>query len=1137
MKSYNPKQIEKKWQQYWEEHQTFHASDDSKKPKKYVLVEFPYPSGEGLHMGHLRPYVAGDVYSRYWRLRGQDVMYPMGWDAFGLPAENYAIKNNVHPRVSTAKNIANAKRQIQSWGLGFDWEREVNTTDPEFYKWTQWIFLQLYKAGLAYEATGLINWCPKDKTGLANEEVIDGKCDRCGTVVEKKELRQWYLKITAYAEKLLQGLADLPEWPEAVKLQQANWIGKSVGAEIDFRLNQKNNYVVLPGYSSDENENFYPWLVGELSVDGSLAKTVVYKSPLEHAEPEIIDDLSTRVSLDENTVLVGHSLGGVMALKLLEQSGVKIAKLVLVASFANPRFKDKARAFEDKLSWNFDFEKIKQNAREIIVLSDSTDHIVPEDSAVELSEKLNARMVSFEAVAPHIKGEEEPEVLAAVANNIRVFTTRPDTIFGATYLVVAPEHEIVEALANKIENWDEVKKYIDQAKAQQEQQRLEEGKEKTGVELKGIKAINPATKEEIPVWIADYVLGTYGTGAIMAVPAHDERDFEFAKKFNLSIRQVVAPETGTKRQDEERRDGGCAVVFDPATQKYAVSKWEGDDNIRLYAGGVEEGEDLKNGILREVTEESGLYDFGYSEIFLTAYPHFYNVRKKVNRVTKSACVLAILNSTDTKPVQQGEHERFELAWMAPEEIMENWEKRNTEHDLDHWFMFLKQGVARAIELGYDTTSDPKTHKAESYAGDGILINSGEFDGLDARGSIEKIGQAYGRLAVKYKLRDWVFSRQRYWGEPIPLLHCAKCGIVPVPEDQLPVVLPEVEKYEPTGTGESPLAAIPEWVNTTCPNCGGPAKRETNTMPQWAGSSWYYLRYTDPHNEQEFAGADKLEQWLPVDVYFGGMEHTTLHLLYSRFWHLALYDQGLVPTPEPYTKRVPHGIILAADGEKMSKSRGNVVNPDDIVNQFGADTLRMYELFLGPHDATVSWNDQGIIGVSRFYERIWKWVPEQGKNPAESNSPAAQRLLHQLIKKVGDDIEGFRFNTAVAAFMDFHNKVKDEQVSLDLLKTFLVLLYPIAPHISEELNEVLGGKASLQFAPWPEYDPAMLQSSEWNIVIQVNGKVKGKLTVAADTAEAEIEQQVLAMDKIIAALAGQTPRRIVHVPGKLINIVL
>ncbi len=971
MKSYNPKHIEKKWQEYWEEHQTFHASDESGKPKKYILVEFPYPSGEGLHMGHLRPYVAGDVYSRYWRLRGQDVMYPMGWDAFGLPAENYAIKNNVHPRVSTAKNIANAKRQIQSWGLGFDWDREVNTTDPEFYKWTQWIFLQLYKAGLAYEATGLINWCPKDKTGLANEEVIDGKCDRCGTLVEKKELRQWYLKITAYAEKLLQGLESLPEWPEAVKLQQANWIGKSVGAEIDFKLNQKNNYVILPGYSSDETENFYPWLAEELSADGSEAQTVVYKSATEHAEPEIIEDLTGRVSLDEDTVLVGHSLGGVMAMKLLEKSEVQIAKLVLVASFANPKFKDKARAFEDKLSWNFDFEKIKHNVREIIVLSDNTDHIVPEDSAVELSEKLNARLIRFDAVAPHIKGVEEPEVLSAVANRIKVFTTRPDTIFGATYLVVAPEHPVIETLAAEITNWDEVQSYIDQAKAQQEQQRLEEGKEKTGVELKGIKAVNPANGQEISVWTADYVLANYGTGAIMAVPAHDERDFEFAQKFGLPV---------------------------------------------------------------------------------------------------------------TKVIESAEAETF-------------------------------------------------------FAGAGKLIESGQFTGMHSEDALPQMAKKFGKLAVKYKLRDWVFSRQRYWGEPIPLVHCDKCGIVPVPDNQLPVVLPEVEKYEPTGTGESPLAAISEWVNTTCPNCAGPAKRETNTMPQWAGSSWYYLRYTDPHNDEQFAAAEKLKQWLPVDVYFGGMEHTTLHLLYSRFWHLALYDQGLVPTPEPYTKRVPHGIILAADGEKMSKSRGNVVNPDDIVNQFGADTLRMYELFLGPHEATVSWNDQGIIGVSRFYERVWKWIHEQAKNPAESDSLGAKRLLHRLMKKIGDDIEGFRFNTAVSTFMDFHNKVKDQQVSLDFLKTFLILLYPIAPHISEELNEIIGGQASLQNATWPEYDPTMLQSDEWNIVIQVNGKVKGKLTVPANIPEAEIEQQVLAMENIIDTLGGQTPQRVVHVPGKLINIVL
>lgn len=781
MKKYNPEQIEKKWQEYWQTNGVFNTSDEGS--KKYILVEFPYPSGEGLHMGHLRPYVAGDVVSRYYRMAGFHTMYPIGWDAFGLPAENFAIKKGVHPRVSTEKNIANAKRQIQSWGVGFDWAREINTTDPNYYKWTQWIFLQFYKAGLAYEATGLINWCPKDKTGLANEEVINGHCERCGTTVEKKELRQWYLKITEYAEKLLKGLDDLQEWPEAVKLQQANWIGKSTGEEIDFHLDFK--------------------------------------------------------------------------------------------------------------------------------------------------------------VDPKLNDNRGPDGEKA---HIKVFTTRPDTIYGATFLVLAPEHPWVVLATddnhNVLENKGEVKAYVEKAKTETEIQRTVEGKEKTGVEIKGVVAINPATKQEIPIWVADYVLGNYGTGAIMAVPGHDERDAEFAKKFNLQI----------------------------------------------------------------------------------------------------------------------------------------------------------------IEL-------------EEFS---------EFN-------------RFGKAKVTYKLRDWVFSRQRYWGEPIPIVHCEKDGVVPVPEDQLPILLPEVENYEPTGTGESPLAAIDEWVNTTCPKCNGPAKRETNTMPQWAGSSWYFLRYADPHNEQEFAAQDKLRHWMPVDIYFGGMEHTTLHLLYSRFWNIFLHDQGLVPVSEPYTKRVPHGIILASDGEKMSKSRGNVVNPDDIIKQYGADTLRMYELFLGPHDATVSWSDQGIVGVARFLDRVWYWVNKA--EIIEQDSEDIERALNQLIKKVTEDIEGFRFNTAVSSFMSFHNEVKDKPVTQKTIQTFLRLLYPFAPHISEELSEQLGTEGSVQNQVWPKYDELKLVSGSVKIVVQINGKVRETLEMSAGSSEDNVKTAAMASEKVQSALSGHELRKVIYVQDKLINLVI
>ncbi len=680
MKKYNPQEIEKRWQEFWEKNKVFQARDNSKKPKKFILVEFPYPSGAGLHMGHLRPYVAADVYARYHRLKGFETLFPIGWDAFGLPAENYAIKMGVHPSITTKKNVANAKKQMQSWGLSFDWSREINTTDPEYYKWTQWLFLQFYKKGLAYESTGLINWCPKDKTGLANEEVIDGKCERCGTVVEKKELRQWYLKITDYAEKLLEGLKNLPEWPEPVKLQQENWIGKKTGINITYKL------------------------------------------------------------------------------------------------------------------------------------------------------------------------EKNPQV------SIEVFTTRPDTNFGATFVVLGPEHPLLKdqnLLGIDDKHWKEIVKYTEKVKNTPEEERLAEGRKKTGA-FTGLYVINQLNNYKLPVFVSDYVLGNVGTGAVVGVPGHDKRDFEFAQVFKIPVVRVVQKDAADNH---------------PITQ------------------------------IEQVQEEEG-----------------------------------------------------------------------------------------------------------------TMVNSEFLNGLKIHDATEKImnymeSQGYGKRVTNYKLRDWVFSRQRYWGEPIPLIHCEDDGIVPVPEKDLPVMLPSVKKYEPTGTGESPLADILKWVKTKCPKCGKLAWRETNTMPQWAGSSWYWLRYADPKNKKQFSALAKQKYWTPVDVYFGGMEHTTLHLLYSRFWNLFLYDQGLVREKEPYAKRKPHGIVLGPDGEKMSKSRGNVVDPQGVVKQYGADVLRMYEMFLGPHEAMVAFNDKGIVGVARFLDRVWNWVNEIAEAPHSKVTGDGLRVTSKK-EKAGGKITKF-----------------------------------------------------------------------------------------------------------------------------------
>jgi len=990
MQKYNHKKIEAKWQKYWQVKKTFQAKDFSKKPKKYVLVEFPYPSGAGLHMGHLRPYVAADVFTRFKRMQGEEVLFPMGWDAFGLPAENYAIKMGVHPSKITAQNIKNAKRQIQGWGLSFDWSREINTTDPDYYKWTQWLFLQFYKKGLAYEATGMINWCPKDKTGLANEEVIDGKCERCGSIVEKKELRQWYLKITAYAEKLLQGLKSLDQWPDAVKLQQENWIGKKTGINITYEIEPRYNYVLLHGFDGNNEGVFFPWLKSSLEAKGIKYQAPNLPNSSAPTEAEQVDYVLKNCSFDKNTVLFGHSLGGVVAMKVLEKIQHKIAGLVLAGTFTTPDFKDRPRPFHNSFNWNFDYEIMKQKTGFIKILSDPSDFAVYFEQGKLLKQKLGGVLWETKGKQPHFTASEEPIILRALMPKITCFTTRPDTNFGATFIVVGPEHPMLSDRnilnINKI-IWKDVEAYKQKASSEAEAERTAEDRTKTGV-FTGLYCINNLNGYRMPLYVADYVLGNVGTGAVVGVPGHDKRDFDFAQVFNIPVVRVV---------------------------------------------------------------------------------------KKDNS-----------------------------------------------------------------DLGPITTIDQVQEE------EGVMVNSEFLNGLNIHDATVKImdyleQKGWGNRVVNFKLRDWVFSRQRYWGEPIPIIHCEKCGIVPVPEKDLPIKLPSVKKYEPTGTGESPLAGIKNWVNVKCPVCKSPAKRETNTMPQWAGSSWYWLRFADSKNKKSFSDKKKQKFWTPVDIYFGGMEHTTLHLLYSRFWNLFLYDQGLITSQEPYKKRKPHGIILAADGEKMSKSRGNVVNPDDIVKSHGADTLRMYELFLGPHELSVSWNDQGVSGVKRFLDRVWVWIEEasklKGKKLKVKDSEKAERQLHKLIKKITDDLENQRFNTSVSSFMEFHNETKDEVMSVNSLKIFLKLLYPFAPHVTEELYQNLGGKKSLQHEAWPVYDPAKIIDQTVEIVVQVNGKMKGRLSVPTGSGEEQVKALVTSLPTVTQALLGQTIKRVIFVPNRLINFVV
>ena len=794
------KEIEPKWQKKWEEAHVFHAENDYTKPKYYALVEFPYPSGQGLHVGHPRSYTALDIVARKRRMQGYNVLYPMGWDAFGLPTENFAIKNHIHPEIVTAQNVAHFKAQLKSLGLSFDWDREINTTDPGYYKWTQWIFLQLFKKGLAYKKEMSVNWCTSCKCVLANEEVVNGVCERCGSEVIHKVKSQWMLKITAYAQRLIDDLSDV-NYLERVKTSQINWIGRSTGAEVEF-----------------------------------------------------------------------DTTGG------------------------------------DKLL---------------------------------------------------------------------IYTTRPDTLFGATYMVMSPEHPYIEKWADRITNMDAVREYQEVSARKSDFERTEMAKDKTGVRLEGVAAINPVNGKEIPIFISDYVLMSYGTGAIMAVPGHDTRDWEFAKKFGLPIIEVV------KGGDVEKE-----AFTDCAT--------------------------------------------------------------------------------------------------------------------------------------------------------GIMVNSGFLDGLtveEAKKAIIKWleEQKKGETKVNYKLRDWVFSRQRYWGEPIPLVNCPKCGWVAIPESELPLRLPEVESYEPTDNGESPLAKLTDWVKTTCPCCGGPAERETDTMPQWAGSSWYFLRYCDPHNVNALAAKEALDYWMPVDWYNGGMEHTTLHLLYSRFWHKFLYDIGVVSCKEPYAKRTSHGMILGENGEKMSKSRGNVVNPDDVVAQYGADTLRMYEMFIGDFEKTAPWNTSSIKGSKRFLERVAALTDMM--TPEEGYSPELEGSFHKMIKKVSEDIEGLKCNTAIAAMMSVLNEIYDKgSVTRGELMTFITLLNPFAPHLTEEINEVLGNREMLARAKWPEYDPTKCVDAAVEIAVQVSGKIKARLMIPTDSTEEAVKALVMADASVQAALAGKTVIKEIYVKGKLYNIV-
>ncbi|OQA51961.1 MAG: Leucine--tRNA ligase [candidate division WS2 bacterium ADurb.Bin280] len=977
MQNYDFKTIEETAQKIWREQEVFKTTFPSEKEKFYVLDMFPYPSGDGLHVGHVKGYTATDVVAHYKRLKGYNVLHPMGWDAFGLPAENYAIKVKKNPSLVVEENIRRFKSQLQSLGFSYDWSREINTTDPNYYKWTQWIFLKLFKRNLAYQAEIPINFCPSCKTGLANEEVVSGQCERCGTSVVKKNLKQWILKITEYADRLLEDIDEL-NWPEPIKEMQRNWIGRSEGAKIDFRIlpEKKFNYILIPGYNENSKSAFFPKLKNELESLGHsvfLSDLPDYQNPKEE---EQVDFLMKNVTLDENTIVIGHSLGGIVAMKLLEKAGKRIHELYLVAPAINPTYPGvKPRPYWENFSFDVDFEKMKSLTNHRTVISDIKEGAEAKHEKLRfnylklLSEQTASKLVEINSEKEHFVGENENTLINQLVQNIEVFTTRSDTLFGCTYVVTAPEHELIEKCKSSITNYDEVKNYIGNVKNKSELERTQLQKEKSGIEVKGIKAINPINNEQIPLYVADYVLGHYGTGAVMAVPAHDERDFDFAKKYNIEIRWVIGP------------------------------------------------------------------------------------------------------------VDQ---------------------------------------------------------KDKAYTNLGTLENSGKYTGKSSKEAMELITNdlaeiGKGLKSVNFKLRDWIFSRQRYWGEPIPIVHCQKCGIVPVDENDLPVVLPQIENYEPSGDGSSPLSRVEEWVKTKCPKCGGDGKRETNTMPQWAGSCWYYLRYCDPNNSNMPIYPENDEYFSPVDFYVGGAEHAVLHLLYARFYHKVLFDESIVKDKEPFKKLQNVGLILAPDRQKMSKSRGNVINPDDLVKLHGADSLRMYEMFIGPFDQSAVWSKNGIVGTRKFLEKVFfAW---QERKVSENDS--TDKKLNILINSVDEKIEKLSLNTAVSDFMKFSNEVTLQTMTDQQWKNFLITLSPFAPHLCEYIFSHFQER-SVFLQQWPKTD--ILQEEECSYIVQVNGKTKFLIQVGLNLEKNSILDIIYSSEKGKNLPQSQQIKNVIFIKNKLINLV-
>ncbi len=1135
MKRYNPSEIEPKWQATWASDKRYEVHEDSTKPKYYVTGMFPYPSGAGMHTGHFFEHSIVDAVARFRRALGYNVMYPMGWDSFGLPAENYAIKTGKSPQETTETNIDNFKNQLRRVGASIDWSREINTTDPEYYKWTQWIFTQLLDRGLAYQKEAMQWWCPKDKTVLANEQVVDGKCWRCESVVVKKAMKQWFFKITDYADALLEEIPAL-NWPDKIKTAQTNWIGRSQGAEIEFTIDASQNIVGLHGYMGRPNNDFWPHLKATFEQTGSTVNVLDLPNPEQPDAMEQARYALEHATFDSRTTLIGHSFGSVVALRILEKLETPIERLVLVAGFDAPGFLDEVRPFETTTDWEFDYAKIRQNVREVVILRDTTDHVVPKERAEQLRDHLGGRLIDVAAEVSHFCGATEPGLFDALRQCITVFTTRPDTIFGATFLVLAPEHPLARTLMTD-ETRETVEAYIAEAVKKSEIERSSDSKEKTGV-FTGSYATNPATGEKIPIWIADYVLWGYGTGAIMAVPAHDERDFEFAKQFNLPITQVVArflsasKESNQVHPDQPFIDRFVAqcIVRHPKEDKILVLRVHGHNWTTLPMGGVETGEDLIEAAKREVYEETGYKSLEFVQFAgQELWSEFYAEHKQVNRRAHFQGLEFRLHNLEQDPLDSEEAAKHDVEWISPSDAIAQFTEDEPRY-------FLRSSTESTNGL---------------YCGEGKLINSGAFSGMETSDAREQIvawleQQGVGRPKITYKMRDWLISRQRYWGAPIPVVYCEKDGVVAVPQKDLPVLLPVIEDFAPRGDGQSALGAQEDWVNTTCPTCGGAARRETDTMDGYACSSWYLLRYTDPHDDIRAWDPARANYWAPVDMYVGG-DHAVAHLLYVRFWTHVFKDMGLTNFKEPVDQLVYHGLIQAEDGRKMSKSLGNTIDPLEVIDQgYGADALRTFELFLGPINEDSNWSSRGIAGVYRFLNRTWTLTQEYMANEKaekSDSSKALSSLTHATIKKVTDDINRLSFNTAIAALMEYVNelyKLKLDGFTLEwreAIESLVKLVQPFAPHMAAELWEQLGHSDQLDTVDWPSWDESKIISDTMTIVVQVNGKVRAKLEVPATMAEDDIKKAALGDDNVAKFLDGNEVKKVIYIAGRLVSIVV